>query len=141
MRIVDATVLASLLVVGGCSRSAPPYALPSDIDPVELKARLAIPQVVKTEHATLSASPGRVAACTGWDRATSKVAWQTDVPSIRLEVSGSEGTARQLFAAGGSVGEATTGNWVGDGTRFFLIDAGSGSTLAELHINAVSCTH
>lgn len=141
MRIVDATALAALLAIGGCSRSAPPYALPSDIDPVELKARLAAPQVVRTERATLSAAPGRVAACTGWDLATSKVAWQTDAPSIRLEVSGSEGAARQLFAAGGSAGEAMTGNWVAEGTHFYLVDAGSGSTLADLRIDAISCTH
>lgn len=140
MRTVDGVLLVSLLVLAACSRSAPPHALPSDTDPVELKARLLVPQTVEDGETWLSASPGRVAACPGWDRTVSKVAWRTDAPSVRLEVSGSEGGPRQLFAAGGSSGEAATGNWVGEDTHFFLIDAASGKTLAQLRIGSVSCT-
>ena len=140
MRIVDATALAALLAIGGCSRSAPPYALPSDIDPVELKARLAAPQVVKTEQAVLSASPGQVGACLGVDRIQSLLAWQTKVASVKLEVSNDAGDARRLFATGPGLGNASTGDWVVEGTRFFLMDAATGDQLATLRISSFDCS-
>ena len=136
---VGIAAVVTMLVFAACSKSAPPYALPSDIDVVALKAHLAEPRVAKTERATLSVASGEDGGCTGWERTQSKVVWRTDATAVKVEVSGSSDSARQLFAMGSGAGEAETGAWVGEGTHFFLIDASTGKQMAELRIEAVSC--
>ena len=137
MRTASGVVLAFLMAA--CSNSAPPQALPSDEGFAEAQARLAAPREVTTRQAMLSATPGRVGACPGAGRIQSKLAWKTQVASVKLEVTSGPNEPRRLFAAGAGVGAAETGDWVVEGTHFYLVDAASGGQLAMLRIDAVNC--
>lgn len=127
------------LMATACSNSAPPHALPSDIDPDETKARLAAPHEVMTTQAAFSATPGYVGACFGVDRIQSTLTWQTKAAHVKLEVSSDADSPRKLFATGLGSGTASTGDWVVEGTHFFLLDGATGDQLAMLRIGSVDC--
>lgn len=131
--------LSLVLLSAGCSRQSVSMALPSDIDPAELKQRLQKPvQVAGTSGARMVLSPGHVGACSGWETATSKITWTVDptkVQSTRVEV----GDKRQVFAAGGASGEGVAEGWFSAGVTFHLVDATSNSDLLTYTVEAIDC--
>ena len=132
-----------LLLASGCSRQSVSMALPSDIDPDELKRRIQVPVTITGEAGTqLTVSPGHVGACTGWERGTSTVRWKADpaqVPSVRVEVSDKTNQSRQVFAGGGSAGEAVAEGWFSAGVTFHVIDATSNRDLTSYTVDALDC--
>lgn len=131
--------LSLVLLSAACSRQSVSMALPSDIDPAELKQRLQKPvQVAGTSGARMVLSPGHVGACSGWETATSKITWTVDptkVQSTRVEV----GDKRQVFAAGGASGEGVAEGWFSAGVTFHLVDATSNSDLLTYTVEAIDC--
>lgn len=135
--------LLILLLASACSRQSVSMALPSDIDPAELKRRIQVPVTVTGEAGTkLTVSPGHVGACTGWERGTSTISWKTDpaqVTSVRVEVSDKTKQSRQVFAGGGSAGEAVAEGWFSEGVTFHVIDATSNRDLTSYTVDALDC--
>lgn len=132
-----------LLLLAACSRQSVSMALPSDIDPVELKQRLQKPvQVAGKSGAEMVLSPGHVGACSGWETTTSKVTWKVDptkVQSTRVEVGEKTDGKRQVFAAGGSNGEGLAEGWYSAGVTFHLVDAVSNQDLLSYTVEAIDC--
>jgi hypothetical protein len=65
--------------------------------------------------------------------------WNTSKASVvEIHVGSPDG---QLFAAGGSHGTATTGEWVSDGMAFYLQDASRGNTTAACNTLAMLVVH
>ena len=118
-------------------------ALPSDIDPQELRKRLQQPgHVTGPKGAELTVVPGYVGACTGWDMGAATVRWKVDpaqVSKVQVEVSSSAEKARTPFAGGVLEGEAVTGDWVRADLTFTLVDLSKERDLVSYTVEALPC--
>lgn len=133
-----ATSAAALV---GCSQNQPP----ADALPIP-GPKPANPAAVAAEPvnplADFSVTPGVVFACDGRDRVTATVTWKVKDPSVatvKIEVDSTTDPLRKTFTAGGATGEAVTGDWVGAGVRFHLVDAAGGKELATYEVTSKPC--
>lgn len=97
---------------------------------------------LKVGDALLNISSGQFAACAPpHGTVVATVRWDAaPMAAERVEIYvESPGNARKLWTNGGVSGEAETGPWVYDQTRFTLSDARSGKVLAERTLQAVPC--
>lgn len=142
--------LVALAMMSGCAKTPPPAdslpvpatttAAPGD----HAGATATKPAVTATTNPLVqfSVDPGQVYACDGRDRTVSTVKWQVNDPAVatvRIEVDTAKEPARKTFTNGGNVGEARTGNWVGAGVRFHLVDAATGKELATHEVTSLPC--
>lgn len=91
------------------------------------------------QASVISVTPSSVAAC---DPATvAKVSWnasgKSGVKGVQIYVSSA--AHETLFAAGGAVGESTTGPWTRPGTTFTAKDADSGKVLGSVTVQGPAC--
>jgi hypothetical protein len=78
--------------------------------------------------ATITASPNPITVAAGATAGQTTISWSAAGSSaVEVHVGSATGT---LFTTGGSTGSAQTGNWVGNGMQFFLVDATTHQTLA-----------
>lgn len=148
---IDALIVLMMVsavgLSGGCSRNQPPAdSLPNPAPAAASDASTAASAADKAPPANaladFSVEPGVVHACDGQDRVVSTVKWQVKDPAVatvKVEVDSTEDATRKTFTAGGATGEAQTGDWVGAGVRFHLIDAASGKELATHEVTSLPC--
>lgn len=132
--------LIAALCIGtvGCQQQTPP----ADSVPVESLPAAAAAAAAAPVDATLSVEPGHVTSCKNGDRTVAVVKWQVTKPgveTVRVEVDSATDPARKTFTMGGATGEATTGDWVGAGVRFHLIDSASKEELATHVVEMKPC--
>ena len=121
----------------GCQQQSPP----SDGVPVGGSPAAAV-AAARPVDATLTVDPGHVTTCKEGDRTVAIVKWQVTKPgveTVRVEVDSDKDPSRKTFTMGGATGEATTGDWVGAGVRFHLIDGASNEELATHVVDLKPC--
>jgi hypothetical protein len=87
---------------------------------------------VPTEAFPLVANPNPVEVCDMSGIGVTELTWG-DLDAFEIHVGTADGP---LFAATAGAGSAMTGKWVGDGTKFVLVDKASGETIQTLPVNA-----
>lgn len=144
-----AAVLAvSMLGLAACSKpSVPDDTLPKS--DASATAPAAAPKPVQptigdgsNEVADFTVDPGQVFNCEGRDRATSKVKWSVKDPTVvtvKILVGDKSSAEKKTFAAGANIGEAMTGDWVGAGVTFFLVDGKDDKMLASYEVPLLPC--
>lgn len=146
-KIAYSAVLACV-VLAACSQR-PAEDTGTEKGPQDEKVQPAV-AAVATEGVTqngpyeLKVNPGQVFRCAGRDRAVAKVSWAVTDPEVKdwVEVYATapgEGQTKTLFAKGGLQGDAETGNWVLEGTRFDLVNPADGKELASYVVTALPC--
>ena len=144
---VNALIVLMVGLSAGCSKNQPPAdSLPNPAPPAASAAPATGAPADQAPPANaladFSVEPGVVHACDGQDRVVSTVKWQVKDPSVatvRVEVDSTDDATRKTFTAGGATGEAQTGDWVGAGVRFHLVDAASGKELATHEVTSLPC--
>jgi hypothetical protein len=71
-----------------------------------------------------------IRSCDGSGAASVLIRWQA-MRSFTVQIR-KDSTYGELVAYGGSSGSVTTGSWVRNGTRFFLIDSSTRATLGSV---------
>lgn len=102
----------------------------------------ATPGVSTTEQATLTVNPGQIFACDGRDRVVAKVSWSVKDPAVttvKVLAGDKGGSKKNLFTAGGNAGEASTDNWVVEGTTFYLVTGDDQRPLASYEVTSLPC--
>lgn len=152
-----------LCLISGCSRGvtlpADQLPVPANYKPLRAQdigaradASLAAPavnpvppaaaQLPAVAGARLTLTPAAIPGCDPQAKIIAVIRWHVDTPgttAVLVEISDAGSTARKLFAQGGASGEATTGQWVGNGMQFHLRDASSGKDLATQVIGHAPC--
>jgi hypothetical protein len=148
----SSVLLLSALVLAGCGKQ------PSDTpdapagtaatEPTEAApAAPAVAAIGKEGSAQegpygLTVAPGEVFQCAGRDKVASKVNWKIEDESVgsmvEVYVIGPGQAEGKLFAKGGLKGEAETGNWVYEGTRFVVKDT-AGKELVAYQVAGLPC--
>lgn len=139
-------LLASIAGLAACSKPAPQDdSLPGPGAPAA-QAPAAPGQATigdgSTELADFTVDPGQVFNCEGRDRATSKVKWSVKDPAVvtvKILVGDKDAAEKKTFAAGANIGEAMTGDWVGAGVKFFLVDGKDDKLLASYEVPLLPC--
>lgn len=135
--------ITAVLGLAACQQKTPPAdSVPAPASTEAESAAKATAASPVDTGATLIVEPGFVTTCKDGDRTTSSVRWQVTKPgvsTVRIEVNGPDDAARKTFAMGGATGEAQTGNWVGAGVRFHLVDTASGAELASYTVGLKPC--
>ena len=106
----------------------------TDGEPTEppLKVGDALLSISSRQFAACAPPYGSVVATARWDA--------TPMAAERVEIYvESPGNEKKLWTNGGVSGQAETGPWVYDQTRFTLTDAKSGKVLAERTLQALPC--
>ncbi len=85
-----------------------------------------------TKEFPLVASPSAVPVCDMSGVGTTMLKWG-NLGSFEIHMDSASGP---LFAASSGTGSTMTGKWVGDGTKFVLVDKATGATLQTLPVNA-----
>lgn len=98
--LAKALVLASIVLMGACSKPAPDPPIPAKV----------------VAGTLLSADPNPITG-DGEGLGVTTIAWSTNASHVELRIDGPGGTP---FSGGGPKGTARTGNWVNDGMRFYL---------------------
>lgn len=96
----------------------------------------------ETRYATFSVEPGHITSCPGKDRIVSKVTWklkEANVRGVKILLASDDDPDKKLFAMGGAIGSVDTGNWVGLGVRFYLVDESTGQELARHEVTMLPC--
>lgn len=137
-------MIAGVLAVAACQQKAPPADSVPSAAATPGESSNAPDQASSTPDTggTLAVEPGFVTTCKDGDRTVSLVKWQVSKPgvtTVKIEVNGPNDSARKTFAMGGATGEARTGNWVGAGVQFHLVDAASGTQLASHTVDLKPC--
>ena len=155
MKAVWFSSLLAISVVGmaGCGK-APADAVPetpNDAAAVAETATVAAPAVAAIGKAGsaqegpygLVVTPGEVFRCAGRDRVASKLQWSIDDGAVgamvEVYVFGPGESEGKLFAKGGHEGEAETGNWVFEGTRFAVKDPVANKELISYTVAGIPC--
>ncbi|MGI8928777.1 MAG: glycosyltransferase family 2 protein [Candidatus Limnocylindrales bacterium] len=92
---------------------------------VQVSAHTA-PEFEHGRQASLRANPNPIEVTDGSGLGQTTLVWESNVPNLEIHVGEPDGP---LFVSGSRSGEATTGKWVQDGTRFLLQDATDGRSL------------
>lgn len=87
----------------------------------------------------LTVEPANRQACDAKGAAVAVVRWKSTHPQVKV-METNPGEPTRLFSGGGYAGQATTGPWVVADTRFALLDATTGTTLATATIDRSPCT-
>lgn len=114
----------------------------SDAQVLDSGAMVAPPSTHENESAIFSVVPGHVYACPGKDRTISKVSWKVKDPTVTtvdVLINSSNDESMKLFAQGGATGDAVTGNWVGAGVKFHLVDVRTKKVLATHEVMMMPC--
>ena len=84
-----------------------------------------------------TANPSPIYAGVGKTAGTTTLSWNasTTLASVEIHIGSATGP---LFATGGYTGSATTGNWVTNGTTFYLVDPSTGNTLSTVTVPVIS---
>ncbi len=82
----------------------------------------------------LVASPNPVPVCDNSGVGATMLKWG-NLGSFEIHMDSASGP---LFAASSGTGSAMTGKWVGDATKFVLVDKATGTTLQTLPVNATT---
>lgn len=77
------------------------------------------------------AGPNPTPACDGSGRGNTTIDWVYS-GNVEIRLDSEDG---RVFATGGPVGSAETGQWVRDGQEFVLVDAATGSAVQDLTVN------
>ncbi|MGA7409282.1 MAG: hypothetical protein WBW33_02290, partial [Bryobacteraceae bacterium] len=94
---------------------------------------------LQSQPNSLLATPNPVVPSSGTALGATTIQWNApNATSVEVHVSAPNGT---LFAAGGSSGTAPTGQWVSDGTTFYLQDTTGGKPLTGANTLAVVLVH
>ncbi|MGA7412666.1 MAG: Ig-like domain-containing protein [Bryobacteraceae bacterium] len=94
---------------------------------------------LQSQANSLLATPNPVVPSSGTALGATTIQWNApNTTSVEVHVSAPNGT---LFAAGGSSGTATTGQWVSDGTTFYLQDTTGGKPLTAANTLGVVLVH
>ena len=137
------------LLLAACSQEVPTEAAapapvasasPAAVAPALAATPVAAPATAKLDSKGFSitvvepdCSNGPVAtAIANWDASSLKVAGV----AIYVESPGNE---RKLWMEGGATGQASTGKWVFEKSRFTLQDKASGEVLATHVVDAITC--
>ncbi len=105
--------------------------------PGNLKGTLNV--YVENQAHSFRATPNPISLAAGQNLGVSTLVWNVPgATSVELHVSAPDGT---LFAAGGPTGTATTGQWVSDGTVFYLQNTSAGRPLAAANTIASVVIH
>ena len=87
-----------------------------------------------SQAVTLTATPNPIVTTNGATAGKTTLSW--NAPGYnRLAVFVNSATGTQMTGTAGSTGTATTGNWVTDGTRFFLVDLDNSSAIDSLTVH------
>lgn len=86
----------------------------------------------------LTVEPANPQACDSKGPVVAVVRWKSTHPQVRV-METNPGEPTRLFSGGGYAGQATTGAWVVAATRFTLVDAATGTTLATAMLNSTRC--
>jgi Bacterial Ig-like domain (group 3) len=93
----------------------------------------------ENESHSFRATPNPILLPVGQNLGVSTLQWNVPgATSVELHVSAPDGT---LFAAGGSSGTATTGQWVSDSTTFYLQNTSAGRQLTAANTIAALVIH
>ncbi|MHB1282358.1 MAG: hypothetical protein ACYCZI_00585 [Metallibacterium scheffleri] len=91
------------------------------------------------QASVISVTPSSMAACD--PAAVAKVSWnasgKSGVKGVQIYVGSA--AHEKLFAAGGAVGESTTGPWTRPGTTFTAKDAEDGTVLGSVTVQGPVC--
>ncbi len=151
MKFVQAfpLLLVSTVLLAACGKQPSDEADATPAAPAQevaaAPAVAAVGKEVNTQEGPygLSVSPGEVFQCAGRDRTVAKLRWKIDDPAIgnmvEVHVFGPDQAEGKLFAKGGHEGEAETGNWVFEGTRFAVLDPASGKELVSYKVVGLPC--
>lgn len=141
MRIILSS-FATLLLAAACSQSPEPPASTSTADTAPAKAERVAPAPARAAAnkpgVRFTSTPATIRRCevrTGRTAVTldwNALAAGSRSITIRID-------DRKTFLTTSARGSATTGRWVGENTRFSLLDAKSGELLATLQVPFVSC--
>lgn len=139
--LLVACSIVGFLAVGACSRGGDvaPRGNPASASQAETASQY---KKGVSEHGFLVVDPGEVASCGDNAALVATVRWSVDKPAtegLRVEVSSVGGTARKLFSQGGNKGEAVTGQWVGEGTAFHLVDVATGEDIDTFVVGSKAC--
>lgn len=137
-------IAGALLTACGQQDGGPATAGPSTtpaqtpVAPVSEPAQAPVAQRADIDFAVVPAS---VSECSEAPSQV-KVSWQvrdTSVQEVRVEVADPGRDAWKVLSVGGRQGEVETGPWVEEGTRFQLVNAGTGEQLASHAMTGDSC--
>lgn len=143
-------LLLSAVVLAGCGKQpsdtpeTPAEAAPSSAPVDTAPAVAAIGKEGSAQEGPygLTVAPGEVFQCAGRDKVASKVNWKIEDESVgsmvEVYVIGPGQTEGKLFTKGGLKGEAETGNWVYEGTRFVVKDT-AGKELVAYQVAGLPC--
>lgn len=85
---------------------------------------------------SLTASPSTIQVCDGTGQGVTTLSWSLPSGvSAEVRIGSTTGT---LFAAVSGSGSKTTGKWVRNNTRFFLVNCADGSALASVTVAVTS---
>lgn len=90
-------------------------------------------------RASLTVTPATVDGCKPNQPMVATVSWHANTPKVKVLVAGPGQSAPRLFSESGFSGQAKTEDWVVTGTRFVLVNASTGATLATHLMRAGSC--
>ena len=94
--------------------------------------------IAALEQATMTASPNPITVAAGVTAGQTTISWSAPgSTAVEVHVGSATGT---LFTMGGSTGSAQTGNWVGNGMQFFLVDTSTHQTLATTTLTLTTGT-
>ena len=149
MKLIHEIVVfgACVLMLGACTDQKVPANANAEAAPAPVAAPTDVAKIPEvgdgsTELADFTVTPGHVFACEGRDHVTSTVKWLAKDPAvvtIKVLVGDRGSSERKTFAASANLGEAVTGNWVGDGTHFYLVDGTTGKELASYEVRSYPC--
>lgn len=125
-----------LLVLSACQQESVPAPASKSASSTAPVANIVakVSPLLTIDPATMAACDPAVVADVKWDVRKS----ESSVSSVEVWV-GSGSAAPQLFAAGGSHGDAKTGPWTRPGTHFVLKDKADGKLLGEAIVGGPTC--
>ena len=95
------------------------------------------PIATESASATILAQPLYIQDCAGTGTGVTTLNFSThNVPVVSIRVGSANGPVLGDFQT--STGSAVTGNWVVDGTQFFLVDKSAGATANEIVLASVT---
>lgn len=89
--------------------------------------------------ASLIVQPASIDGCKPNEPIVATVSWHANTPKVKVLVEGPGQSAPRLFSESGFSGQAKTDDWVVTGTRFVLVNASTGATLATHLMRAGPC--
>lgn len=142
-KIVPLATIILAVLLAGCSKTDEPAVARHDSSLPQPLTEPAPPVAfVPVEGVVFEVAPPQFRKCEAEKgRIVASVKWDVTAAGVKfVNVLVANGVAEPtLFLTGKASGERSTGNWVVDGTQFFLQDASNKKKLAEVTISGVDC--